>query len=181
MVGVARSLSGSALDEGMLPSGVYGHMEPEVPAAMSAAEPATWRVVVADDDVPLRALLRHTIQRDDRFVLVGEAGDGHEALDLVSREDPDLLLLDLAMPRMGGLEVMRALETMPRPTIVVLTGLDDDLEGQSLAAGAAAYLEKGHAFRDLTEHLAQALTGAHDITIEVPTRETVRFRRGPSA
>jgi two-component system, NarL family, response regulator YdfI len=181
VVGVAQPLSGSALDEGVLPAGVHGHMEPEDPDAMSAAERATWRVVVADDDVPLRVLLRHTIQRDDRFVLVGEAGDGREALDLVSREDPDLLLLDLAMPRMGGLEVMRALETMPRPTIVVLTGLDDDLEAQSLAAGAAAYLEKGDAFHNLTERLAQALDGDQDTTIEVPTRATVRSRMGPSA
>jgi DNA-binding NarL/FixJ family response regulator len=124
---------------------------------MDIVDRSPWRVVIADDDDALRALLRATLEREDRFLVVGEARDGLEALDEVSRSDPDLLLLDLAMPRMDGHEVLEKLAPEPRPTVVVLTGLDDDLVARTLRAGAACYLEKGSAFDGLCDALAQAL------------------------
>lgn len=116
------------------------------------------RVLLADDDLPLRLLLRIRLERDGRFEVVGEAGDGKETLALTERHDPDLLVLDLSMPEMDGLEVLQQLGQRDRPVIAVLTGfVDDDLEDQVVAAGAAAYLTKGSAFGQLNERLAALL------------------------
>lgn len=118
-----------------------------------------YRVVLAEDNVPLRTLLRFLVEADPRFVVVGEAGDGLETLEHVEVRDPDLLLLDLSMPVMDGLEVLEKLVHRPRPVVAVLTGFEDpDLEQQALQAGAAAYLTKGSAFDGLVDRLDQLLT-----------------------
>jgi DNA-binding NarL/FixJ family response regulator len=116
------------------------------------------RVVLAEDNVPLRTLLRFAVEADPRFTVVGEATEGVEALALVDEHDPDLLLLDLSMPVMDGLEVLEALVHRTRPVVAVLTGFEDpDLEQQVLQAGAAVYLTKGSAFDGLVDRLDQLL------------------------
>lgn len=116
------------------------------------------RIVLAEDNVPLRALLRMVIEADPAFRVVGEADDGLIALELVRDLDPDLLLLDLSMPRMDGLQVLQHLDHRPRPVVAVLTGFDDpELEAQALEAGAAAYLTKGIAFEGLPQRLSRLL------------------------
>lgn len=113
------------------------------------------RVVIADDDVSLRRLLRTVLEDDGRFEVVGEAEDGQATLRLVDEVDPDLLLLDLAMPRMDGLEVLQALEGRGRPAVVVLSGfVNAGLGRQVLEAGAATFLQKGVGFAGLTDELA---------------------------
>jgi CheY-like chemotaxis protein len=140
---------------------------------MSESTLVRWRVVVADDDAPIRALVRHTLRRDARFEPVGEARDGQEALTLVADHDPDLLLLDLDMPNLDGLGVLERLDRRPRPAVVVLTGLGEDvLAQQTLAAGARAHLTKASAFDGLTDRLAQLLDGNQLSSTEVPTRES---------
>ena len=117
------------------------------------------RVLLADDDLPLRTLIRIRLERDGRFDIVAEADDGNQAIGLTEEHDPDLLLLDLSMPGMDGLQVLRELGQRDRPVIAVLTGfVDQDLEDQALAAGAAAYLTKGSAFGQLNDHLPALLT-----------------------
>lgn len=112
------------------------------------------RVVLVEDDVSLRRLLRLALAGDDRFEVVGEAGDGVVALELVATLDPDLLLLDLAMPRMDGLEVLDVLDDRTRPSVVVLTGFEDPaLERRVLDAGASGYLTKGTALVGLGDRL----------------------------
>jgi DNA-binding NarL/FixJ family response regulator len=116
------------------------------------------RVVLAEDNVPLRTLLRFAVDADPRFTVVGEAADGVEALELLETHDPDLLLLDLSMPVMDGLEVLEKLVHRTRPLVAVLTGFEDpDLEHQVLQAGAAVYLTKGSAFDGLVDRLDQLL------------------------
>lgn len=117
-----------------------------------------FRVLLADDDLPLRTLIRIRLERDGRFDIVAEADDGDAAIELTEEHDPDLLLLDLSMPGMDGLQVLRELGHRDRPVIAVLTGfVDQDLEEQAMAAGAAAYLTKGSAFGQLNDHLAALL------------------------
>ncbi len=147
---------------------------------MAGLRDQQWTVVIADDDAPMRALIRHAIARDDRLQLVGEARHGGEALEQVEARDPDLLLLDLAMPTLSGMEVLQALAGRSRPTVVVLTGLGDDgLVDRTLTAGAAAHLEKGDAFASLAERLVDVLVDGRqpaaiqDATNDVPTRATV--------
>lgn len=117
------------------------------------------RVVLAEDNLPLRTLLRFAVDADPRFEVVGEAADGVETLELLESQDPDLLLLDLSMPIMDGLEVLEKLVHRARPVVAVLTGFEDpDLEQQVLQAGASIYLTKGSAFDGLVDRLDQLLS-----------------------
>lgn len=103
------------------------------------------RLVLADDTEPLRMLLRRVFDDDGRFEVVGEAADGVEALEQVRTHTPDLLLLDLSMPRMDGLEVLDRLRPLGLATkVIVLSGHAADSAAEaSLERGALAYIEKG--------------------------------------
>jgi DNA-binding NarL/FixJ family response regulator len=117
----------------------------------------TTRVLVVDDDVTVRRLIVLLLGRDARFEVVAEAGDGMEALECVAAHEPELVLLDLAMPRMDGLQVLEALDEAQRARVVVLTGFsDDDLHRQVLRAGARACLQKGRDFARLGDLLASS-------------------------
>lgn len=114
----------------------------------------TRSVVVVDDEPGLRRLLVMLLERDGGFDVVAEAGDGVEALDAVRHRDPDLLLLDLGLPRMDGLQVLERLQGGARPTTVVLTGFADDATlAQAELLGAAACLIKGGDFGRVVETL----------------------------
>jgi CheY-like chemotaxis protein/anti-sigma regulatory factor (Ser/Thr protein kinase) len=104
-----------------------------------------FRVVVADDDADMRALLSTALRRDGRFEVVGEAGDGDEAVAVVEATQPDLVLLDLGMPGRGGLEALPLLRrAADKAQIVVVSGFPGDrLEAVSRASGAVGYVEKG--------------------------------------
>ncbi|GGI04250.1 response regulator [Egicoccus halophilus] len=116
----------------------------------------SWRLVVADDDATLRRLLCLLLERDGRFEVAAEAGDGQQALDQVAATDADLLLLDLAMPHMDGLEVLTRLDRQARPRVVVLTGFAEErLCQQVLDLGAHACLQKGSDFAALLDRLAE--------------------------
>ena len=116
---------------------------------MAAPEPL--RVVVADDEANVRDILRMSLQLDDGFVVAGEARDGDEAIRVVQEEQPDILVLDLRMPGIGGLDAIpRVREASPETQIVVLSALPEtEMGGQAIAAGADGYLEKGRAMADL--------------------------------
>jgi CheY-like chemotaxis protein len=113
------------------------------------------RVVVVDDNAQLRQLLSTLLQTDARFEVVGEAADGLEALRAIDEHDPELMLLDLSMPVMDGMEVLEQLAQRDRsPVTVVLSGYADEaLRQQLLTAGAAQCVEKGLDFSKLTELL----------------------------
>lgn len=119
------------------------------------------RVLVVDDDATVRRLIVLLLARDDRFTVVAEAGDGEEALDGIAIHDPDLILLDLAMPRMDGLQVLSALDEPRRRRVAVLTGFaEEELHRQVLASGAGACLQKGRDFPQLGDRLAAVATAA---------------------
>ena len=103
------------------------------------------RVVIADDAPGSRALFRTVLENDERIEVVGEAANGAEALAIVRSEAPDVLLCDLSMPVLDGLQTLLALRAESSPTrVVVLTGFSRDRLGPLvLDAGAVAYLEKG--------------------------------------
>jgi DNA-binding NarL/FixJ family response regulator len=99
---------------------------------------------LADDIEEMRALLRMLLTRDGRFVVVGEAGDGAAAIDVVEREQPDLVVLDVKMPALTGIEALpRLLNVAPLARIVVLSAFTATEMAQSARElGAVGYIEK---------------------------------------
>ncbi|MEM1404610.1 MAG: EAL domain-containing protein [Pseudomonadota bacterium] len=102
------------------------------------------RILVADDDVNVRLLTRQCLEAENMIVI--DAADGHEALDLFVRERPDLVFLDVEMPGMTGLDVCRRIRALPQGEtipIMIVTGSDDrDSIDQGFEAGATQYKTK---------------------------------------
>lgn len=111
----------------------------------------TIRVLLVDDHALLRLGLRALLSDADDIEVVGEAGDGQEALEQVRRLHPDVVLLDVAMPKMNGLMVVRQLhEEYPDIKVVMLTQYDNpEYVVPLLQAGAAGYVLKQDADIDL--------------------------------
>lgn len=118
-------------------------------------------VLIADDHAMVRRGLRHVIDAAPDLHVVAEAGDGIEAVELGLREDVDLAVLDVAMPRRTGLAAAREL-TARRPGLKILMLSMHDLDQyffEALNAGAAGYVLKSAADRDLLEACRAALRG----------------------
>jgi diguanylate cyclase (GGDEF)-like protein len=121
-----------------------------------AAVPARLRIVIADDTEDVRALLRYTLELDGRFEVVGQAADGMAAVDVAAAEQPDAIVLDLAMPVLDGISAIPLLKrAAPLAKIIVLSSFDaEQMADQALAAGAAGYVEKA-TFQALTDVLVE--------------------------
>ncbi|HVV37123.1 MAG TPA: response regulator [Acidimicrobiales bacterium] len=117
------------------------------------------RVLVVDDTPIVRAVVRRTLEADGRFDVVAEAPNGRDAIGHAARCDPDLVLLDLAMPVMDGLEALpRILEVAPRSQVIVLSAFSaDQMAAQALRAGACAYLEKTHLAKELIPGIVSSM------------------------
>lgn len=110
----------------------------------AAAEDGTIRILVVDDHAVVREGLRALIGTEPDLRIVGEASDGEAALDLVQEVDADVLLVDLVLPRLDGLEVIREVRSMrPGLRIVVLTSFaDQERVIGAIESGATGYLLK---------------------------------------
>jgi DNA-binding NarL/FixJ family response regulator len=125
----------------------------------AAARGVTIRVVVADDFPLLREAVVRALDTDPGIEVVGEAADGREALALAEDLKPDVLILDLRMPELGGLAVLDALRTSdPQIRVIVMTAIEQaSTLLDAIAAGAVGYLSK----RSTAKDLRQAVTTAH--------------------
>jgi len=101
-------------------------------------------VLVCDDVAAFRALMRYTLPEDPAIEVVGEAGDGVAAIESAAELQPDVVLLDLTMPRLDGIDAIPALlERAPNTRVVALSGWGADrMADEALARGAVAYLQK---------------------------------------
>ncbi len=117
------------------------------------------RVLVVDDHAVVREGLRAFLELQDGIEVVAEAADGQEAVETAARAHPDVILMDLVMPRLDGIAAMRVLrETAPKARVIVLTSfLDDDKLLPALRLGAAGYLLKNAR----PEEVARAVYAAH--------------------
>jgi DNA-binding NarL/FixJ family response regulator len=116
-------------------------------------------VLVVDDHAVVREGLRGFLDLQDGIEVVGEAADGDEALEQAVSLSPDVVLMDLVMPRLDGVAAMRRLrERLPRARVIVLTSfVDDDRLLPAVRAGAAGYLLKNAE----PQELARAVRAAH--------------------
>jgi DNA-binding NarL/FixJ family response regulator len=139
--------------------GQTGGVDPVRPGSAGIA--AMIRVALVDDHHLIRDGLRLVLQGEPGFEIVGEAADHASAMDLVTAERPDVLLLDLTFPEGDALPLLRALrERQPGLKIIVLTmHSDPETVRQALAAGAAGYLVKGAQSRELIEAIRAVARG----------------------
>jgi DNA-binding NarL/FixJ family response regulator len=130
------------------------------------------RVVLVDDQTLVRQGIRSLLQLAGDISIVGEAADGDEALALIAREKPDVVLLDVRMPKKNGLEVLRELNTTSTvPPIILLTTFDDDEALlAAVRAGAKGYLLKDVSLEQLTEAIRAVAAGGTVIRPAVTER-----------
>jgi SARP family transcriptional regulator, regulator of embCAB operon len=117
------------------------------------------RVLIVDDVAVVREALRLLLSDEPSVEVIGEAGDGEEAVRLVETLTPDLVLMDIEMPRLGGLAAMRLIRRQPHPPRLVamsIYGASDSLRASALEAGAEAYVEKGATLAEVVGALRAA-------------------------
>lgn len=120
------------------------------------------RVILIDDAADLRTLVTRLLNRDGRFEVVAEAGDGRAGVEAVREQQPDAVLLDLAMPEMDGLQALPLIrKACPAAKVVILTGFDQEqLSDDDVYVDADGFLEKGAAF----DHVCSTLARVCEVT-----------------
>jgi DNA-binding NarL/FixJ family response regulator len=130
------------------------------------------RVMFADDHPMLRAGLAVTVESEDDMQVVGEAGSGAEAIEMWKRLRPDVVLMDLRMPGVNGLDAIRQIREMdPSAKLIVLTTYDGDEDiYRALTAGARGYLLKDMLRRELADAIRAVQAGQRYMSPSVAAR-----------
>ncbi|MBN6040378.1 response regulator transcription factor [Amycolatopsis sp. 195334CR] len=138
----------------------------------------TVRIVVADDHPAMRAGVVALLASDSDLEIVGEAADGHEALELVARLRPDVAVLDLRMPLLDGVALTtRIVAEHPTTRVLILTTYDTDREiERAVDAGALGYLLKDAGRDQLTSAVRAAARGETVLAPSVAARLVARIR-----
>lgn len=119
------------------------------------------RLCLVEDQTIVRQGLRSLLALNSDFAVVGEASDGEEAITLIEREKPDVVLLDLRMPKLDGLGVLNALRqrgTLP-PTLILTTFDDDEILFEAVRAGAKGWLLKDISLERLSDAIRTVSSG----------------------
>jgi two-component system, LytTR family, response regulator AlgR len=142
------------------------------------------RVLIVDDEPPARERLRSMLGEFGGFEAAGEASNGEQAIDMVDRLTPDIVLLDVRMPGIDGLEVARHLATLPTPPAVIFTTAFDEYALQAFDSEAVAYLlkpiraEKLRAALSKAERLSRAQLQQVASAVSAPAHRTHIGARG---
>jgi len=126
------------------------------------------RVVLADDHKVFREAMRSMLERDPSIEVIGEAGDGTEALDLVGSVHPDVVVMDVRMPGVNGIVALRQLiAAHPRVKVIVLSVTSEPIfASEMLGAGACGYVTKGDA-GELPRAIHAVLSDSNYLSTEV--------------
>jgi len=143
----------------------------------------TIRVVIADDHGVVRSGLGQLLSTADDILLVGTAADGEEAVEIVAREHPDVVLMDLSMPNLDGVEATRRIvRSDPDARVIVLTSFGDDRHiADALDAGAVGYLLKHAGPDELLDAIRSAAGGDSPLDPKAARVLLASRRVGPSA
>ena len=141
------------------------------------------RVLLVDDEALVRAGMRMILESADDIVVVDEVDDGSRAVEAVERSRPDVVLMDIRMPRLDGLAATAAVRALPdAPAVVVLTTFDlDDHVFRALQAGAAGFLLKDTPPRELIHAVHVVATGESMLSPTVTRRLIAHFADDPRA
>ena len=143
------------------------------------------RIVLVDDEQMVRAGLRMILESEDGFEVVGEAGDGVSGVALVKKADPDVVLMDVQMPGMNGLDATREIVALGRDDssrVLILTTFDlDEYVYEALRAGASGFLLKRTPAEDLVAGVRVVAQGEALLSPSVTKRLIGEFARRPAA
>jgi NarL family two-component system response regulator LiaR len=139
-------------------------------------EVSSTRIMLADDHPLLRHALRIVLEKQDDFEVIGEASDGEEAEKLATELIPDVVIMDISMPKLNGLEATRQIKSnCPTIAILILTVHDDNEHIFSLLqAGAGGYLTKG-VYGDEVVHTVRALVCGETVLSPLVARQVIRY------
>jgi NarL family two-component system response regulator LiaR len=120
----------------------------------------SYRILIVDDIPTVREGLRWLFENEPEFTIIGEAGDGREAVRQATELAPDLVILDIELPLLDGFEVTQSLKTLPRPPSVVLLSIhcDPDSQRRGAEAGCDGFVEKSVGWPQLLATVRQVLT-----------------------
>ena len=150
---------------------------------MSLPEDPLIRVLLVDDQELVRSGLTRILRRRDGFLVVGECEDGDQVVAAVDEYGPDVVVMDLRMRRMSGIEATAELRRRadPPPVLVLTTFDDDELLSGALRAGAAGFLLKDSPAEDVVRGVAAVAAGHALLDPAVTGRVLDRFRATPDA
>jgi DNA-binding NarL/FixJ family response regulator len=138
------------------------------------------RILIADDEALVRGGLRMILEAQPDFEVVGEAGDGRAALSLAAELEPDLVLMDIRMPAVDGLETTRRLVTEAGPKVLVLTTFDlDEYVYEAIRAGASGFLLKSSPPEQLVRGVRAVMGGDALLSPQITRRLLDRFIQRP--
>jgi len=138
------------------------------------------RVVIVEDHTLMREGTRHILAQSQDIDVIGDAGRGDEAVELIERLQPDVVLLDMRLPGMNGIEIARAVTSKHKDIRVLLLSAYDDEEyvAEALNAGAAGYLLKTTPGAELVEAVRAVHSGSTVLQDELsPCGRCIRARR----
>ena len=143
---------------------IVGRLRDNGPMSTDADEAPAHRVLIAEDEALIRLDLAEML-REEGYEVVGEAGDGQEAVELAEKLTPDLVIMDVKMPRRDGIDAAREIAEKRIAPIVVLTAFSQrDLVERARDAGAMAYLVKPFSISDLIPAIELAVTRFSEIS-----------------
>jgi two-component system nitrate/nitrite response regulator NarL len=125
------------------------------------------RIAIADDHGIFRDGLRRLLESEPQFEVVGEASTGLEAVQIAQQAKPDVLLLDVAMPRMGGVEALAALQQQPALIVLLTAGIDPSDLLRAIQLGARGVVLKESATRHLIDAIFRVMEGKYIIGDDV--------------
>jgi len=135
------------------------------------------RILIADDHAVVREGTRRILEQEPDMEVVGEAGDGEEAVNLATSLKPDVVIMDISMPKMDGIEATRLIKAAcPSITVLALSAYDDDQFVFSLLeAGAAGYLLKSVRSRELLDAIRAVYSGESVLHPSIARKVLNRF------
>jgi len=136
------------------------------------------RVILAEDHVVVRESIKQLLSKESDLEVVGEAGDGEQAVQMVNRLSPDVIVLDVAMPKVNGIEATKLIkQSKPSTAILILTAYDyDQYIFALLEAGAAGYLLKDVSGQELISAIRSVHRGDSVLHPTVARKVMQRFR-----
>ena len=137
------------------------------------------RVLIADDQELIRQSLSFVLDAQADIEMVGTASDGREAIELVRKEKPDVVLMDIRMPKVDGMECTRLIKSAyPQIKVIILTTFDDDeYVFGALRYGASGYLLKGVSVKELADAVREVVRGGSIIMPGVASKALEMFAR----